>query len=155
MKPHPHLCVFCDKHLAYKIYLTVALCCIQWRQTMETVKRFWLLIFELLRINDRAVAFGRITKTTFVQVCFRPRRNSTMHLNLCHPHWQVRTMVSSSSAHSRTLDQIRNEMLSSKRTQMDSLVQPLVAQYLAMGYQSKENSQHGNIGSNGKEKEHP
>ncbi|RVE57118.1 hypothetical protein OJAV_G00213160 [Oryzias javanicus] len=30
-------------------------------------------------------------------------------------------------------------MLSSRRTQMDSLVQPLVAQYLAMGCQSKEN----------------
>ncbi|CAB1419079.1 unnamed protein product [Pleuronectes platessa] len=32
-------------------------------------------------------------------------------------------------------------MLTSRRTQMDSLVQPLVAQYLAMGCQSKENHQ--------------
>ncbi|XP_035024563.1 RAS guanyl-releasing protein 1 isoform X2 [Hippoglossus stenolepis] len=32
-------------------------------------------------------------------------------------------------------------MLPSRRTQMDSLVQPLVAQYLAMGCQSKENHQ--------------
>ncbi|XP_014066397.1 RAS guanyl-releasing protein 1 isoform X1 [Salmo salar] len=47
------------------------------------------------------------------------------------------------------------KMLSSKRTQMDSLVQPLVAQYLAMGCQSKENGQNENVGSNGKEKEHP
>ncbi|KAL0969145.1 hypothetical protein UPYG_G00223120 [Umbra pygmaea] len=46
-------------------------------------------------------------------------------------------------------------LLSSKGTQMDSLVQPLVAQYLAMGCQSKENGQHENVGSNGKEKEHP
>ncbi|CDQ68071.1 unnamed protein product [Oncorhynchus mykiss] len=38
---------------------------------------------------------------------------------------------------------------------MDSLVQPLVAQYLAMGCQSKENGQNENVGSNGKEKEHP
>jgi hypothetical protein len=37
---------------------------------------------------------------------------------------------------------------------MDSLVQPLVAQYLAMGCQSKENGQNENVGSNGKEKEH-
>ncbi|CAL8286372.1 unnamed protein product [Lota lota] len=44
----------------------------------------------------------------------------------------------------------------SKKSQMDSLVQPLVAQYLAMGCQSKENSPNGNITSNeGKEKEHP
>ncbi|XP_067098918.1 RAS guanyl-releasing protein 1-like [Osmerus mordax] len=43
-----------------------------------------------------------------------------------------------------------------RRGQMDSLVQPLVAQYLAMGYQSKENNQHGNtVGMTGKEKEHP
>uniref|UniRef100_A0A3P8ZLS8 RAS guanyl-releasing protein 1 n=1 Tax=Esox lucius TaxID=8010 RepID=A0A3P8ZLS8_ESOLU len=46
-------------------------------------------------------------------------------------------------------------LLSSKGSQMDSLVQPLVAQYLAMGCQSKENGQHENVGSNGKEKEHP
>ncbi|CAB1330872.1 unnamed protein product [Coregonus sp. 'balchen'] len=45
-------------------------------------------------------------------------------------------------------------LLSSKRTQMDSLVQPLVAQYLAMGCQSKENGQNENVGSNGKEKGH-
>ncbi|XP_070301294.1 RAS guanyl-releasing protein 1 isoform X2 [Salvelinus sp. IW2-2015] len=45
-------------------------------------------------------------------------------------------------------------LLSSKQTQMDSLVQPLVAQYLAMGCQSKENGQNENVGSNGKEKEH-
>ncbi|CAL8295268.1 unnamed protein product [Arctogadus glacialis] len=39
---------------------------------------------------------------------------------------------------------------------MDSLVQPLVAQYLAMGGQSKDNSANGNIPANeGKEKEHP
>ncbi|KAM6961297.1 RAS guanyl-releasing protein 1-like [Aplochiton taeniatus] len=43
-------------------------------------------------------------------------------------------------------------MLSSKRTQMDSLVQPLVAQYLAMGCQSKENSQNG-LEPNEKDKE--
>lgn len=33
-----------------------------------------------------------------------------------------------------------DEMLPSRRTQMDSLVQPLVAQYLAMGCQSKESA---------------
>ncbi|KAM4625108.1 RAS guanyl-releasing protein 1-like isoform 2-T2 [Polymixia lowei] len=39
---------------------------------------------------------------------------------------------------------------------MDSLVQPLVAQYLAMGCQSKENSRNGNdTATNEKEKEHP
>ncbi|XP_034530390.1 RAS guanyl-releasing protein 1-like [Notolabrus celidotus] len=36
-------------------------------------------------------------------------------------------------------------MLPSRRTQMDSLVQPLVAQYLAMGCQSKENNQNESI----------
>ncbi|XP_071781376.2 RAS guanyl-releasing protein 1-like [Centroberyx gerrardi] len=46
-------------------------------------------------------------------------------------------------------------MLPSRRTQMDSLVQPLVAQYLAMGCQSKENNQSENITSNEKEKEDP
>ncbi|KAM3871440.1 RAS guanyl-releasing protein 1-like [Diretmus argenteus] len=43
-------------------------------------------------------------------------------------------------------------MLPSRTTQMDSLVQPLVAQYLAMGCQSKENHQNENV-SNEKEKE--
>ncbi|KAJ7989115.1 hypothetical protein DPEC_G00316180, partial [Dallia pectoralis] len=47
-------------------------------------------------------------------------------------------------------------VLSSAASQMmDSLVQPLVAQYLAMGCQSKENGPHDNAGSNGKDKEHP
>nr|XP_020469569.1 RAS guanyl-releasing protein 1 isoform X1 [Monopterus albus] len=36
-------------------------------------------------------------------------------------------------------------MLPSRRTQMDSLVQPLVAQYLAMGCQSRENNQNESI----------
>ena len=38
-----------------------------------------------------------------------------------------------------------DEMLPSRRTQMDSLVQPLVAQYLAMGYQSKESGQNESL----------
>ncbi|KAF3844770.1 hypothetical protein F7725_007933 [Dissostichus mawsoni] len=44
-------------------------------------------------------------------------------------------------------------MLPSRRTQMDSLVQPLVAQYLAMGCQSKENSQNESITSDEKGKD--
>ncbi|KAF7670217.1 hypothetical protein LDENG_00043590 [Lucifuga dentata] len=46
-------------------------------------------------------------------------------------------------------------MLPSRRTQMDSLVQPLVAQYLAMGCQSKENNQNQNITSDEKGKDDP
>lgn len=38
-----------------------------------------------------------------------------------------------------------DEMLPSKRTQMDSLVQPLVAQYLAMGCQSRENNHNESV----------
>lgn len=41
--------------------------------------------------------------------------------------------------------ELSDEMLPSKRTQMDSLVQPLVAQYLAMGCQSKENNQNESV----------
>ncbi|XP_040916445.1 RAS guanyl-releasing protein 1-like isoform X1 [Toxotes jaculatrix] len=44
-------------------------------------------------------------------------------------------------------------MLPSRRTQMDSLVQPLVAQYLAMGCQSKENIQNESISSDEKGKD--
>ncbi|XP_044231714.1 RAS guanyl-releasing protein 1-like [Thunnus albacares] len=44
-------------------------------------------------------------------------------------------------------------MLPSRRTQMDSLVQPLVAQYLAMGCQSKENSQNESVATDEKGKE--
>ncbi|XP_042356155.1 RAS guanyl-releasing protein 1-like isoform X3 [Plectropomus leopardus] len=44
-------------------------------------------------------------------------------------------------------------MLPSRRTQMDSLVQPLVAQYLAMGCQSKENNQNESITSDEKGKD--
>ncbi|XP_050933917.1 RAS guanyl-releasing protein 1 isoform X1 [Lates calcarifer] len=44
-------------------------------------------------------------------------------------------------------------MLPSRRTQMDSLVQPLVAQYLAMGCQSKENSQNESVSSEEKGKD--
>ncbi|KAM3595612.1 uncharacterized protein V6R79_026265 [Siganus canaliculatus] len=44
-------------------------------------------------------------------------------------------------------------MLPSRRTQMDSLVQPLVAQYLAMGCQSKENSQSQSAASDEKGKD--
>ncbi|XP_054469389.1 RAS guanyl-releasing protein 1-like [Anoplopoma fimbria] len=44
-------------------------------------------------------------------------------------------------------------MLPSRRTQMDSLVQPLVAQYLAMGCQSKENNQSESITSDEKGKD--
>ncbi|XP_053191458.1 RAS guanyl-releasing protein 1-like [Scomber japonicus] len=44
-------------------------------------------------------------------------------------------------------------MLPSRRTQMDSLVQPLVAQYLAMGCQSKENSQNENVTTDEKRKD--
>ncbi|KAJ3613165.1 hypothetical protein NHX12_019417, partial [Muraenolepis orangiensis] len=74
-------------------------------------------------------------------------------------------MVSSPPAHGRThtsSSQASYEIMhlnSKKSSQMDSLVQPLVAQYLAMGCQSKENSPTaaGNITSSneGKEKEHP
>ncbi|GLD62488.1 RAS guanyl-releasing protein 1 [Lates japonicus] len=46
-----------------------------------------------------------------------------------------------------------DEMLPSRRTQMDSLVQPLVAQYLAMGCQSKENSQNESVSSEEKGKD--
>ncbi|KAJ0008916.1 hypothetical protein NQD34_016331 [Periophthalmus magnuspinnatus] len=42
-------------------------------------------------------------------------------------------------------------MLPGKRTQMDSLVQPLVAQYLAMGCQAKENNPNQNITTEGKD----
>ncbi|KAJ8290438.1 hypothetical protein GJAV_G00012880 [Gymnothorax javanicus] len=58
------------------------------------------------------------------------------------------------SEHSR--DRARYDMhIVRKPGGMDSLVAPLVAQYLSMGYQSKENDQCGNasIGSGGKEKE--
>ncbi|TKS86499.1 RAS guanyl-releasing protein 1 [Collichthys lucidus] len=44
-------------------------------------------------------------------------------------------------------------MLPSRRTQMDSLVQPLVAQYLAMGCQSKENNQNESVTSDEKGKD--
>ncbi|XP_077587980.1 RAS guanyl-releasing protein 1-like [Stigmatopora nigra] len=44
-------------------------------------------------------------------------------------------------------------MLPSRRTQMDSLVQPLVAQYLAMGCQSKENNKSESIASDEKAKD--
>ncbi|XP_039641882.1 RAS guanyl-releasing protein 1-like [Perca fluviatilis] len=44
-------------------------------------------------------------------------------------------------------------MLPSRRTQMDSLVQPLVAQYLAMGCQSKENNPNESITSEEKGKD--
>ncbi|XP_058471037.1 RAS guanyl-releasing protein 1-like isoform X1 [Solea solea] len=44
-------------------------------------------------------------------------------------------------------------MLPSRRTQMDSLVQPLVAQYLAMGCQSKENNQNESVPSDEKGKD--
>ncbi|XP_070698157.1 RAS guanyl-releasing protein 1-like isoform X1 [Pempheris klunzingeri] len=44
-------------------------------------------------------------------------------------------------------------MLPSRRTQMDSLVQPLVAQYLAMGCQSKENCQNESITTDEKGKD--
>ncbi|XP_059209926.1 RAS guanyl-releasing protein 1-like [Centropristis striata] len=44
-------------------------------------------------------------------------------------------------------------MLQSSRTQMDSLVQPLVAQYLAMGCQTKENCQNESITSEEKGKD--
>ncbi|XP_070835422.1 RAS guanyl-releasing protein 1-like [Chaetodon trifascialis] len=44
-------------------------------------------------------------------------------------------------------------MLPSRRTQMDSLVQPLVAQYLAMGCQSKENNQNESLPSDEKGKD--
>ncbi|XP_031134897.1 RAS guanyl-releasing protein 1-like isoform X2 [Sander lucioperca] len=43
-------------------------------------------------------------------------------------------------------------MLPSRRTQMDSLVQPLVAQYLAMGCQSKENNPNESVTSEEKGK---
>lgn len=46
-----------------------------------------------------------------------------------------------------------DEMLPSRRTQMDSLVQPLVAQYLAMGCQSKEKDQNESIASDEKGKD--
>ena len=65
-------------------------------------------------------------------------------------------MVSSPPGHGRTSSRASYEMHPRKRSQMDSLVQPLVAQYLAMGGQSKDNSANGNIPANeGKEKEHP
>ncbi|XP_061699695.1 RAS guanyl-releasing protein 1-like [Syngnathoides biaculeatus] len=44
-------------------------------------------------------------------------------------------------------------MLPSRRTQMDSLVQPLVAQYLAMGCQSKDNNKSGTIATDNKGKD--
>ncbi|XP_039994014.1 RAS guanyl-releasing protein 1-like isoform X2 [Xiphias gladius] len=44
-------------------------------------------------------------------------------------------------------------MLPSRRTQMDSLVQPLVAQYLAMGYQSKEHNRNESVSSEEKGKD--
>ncbi|XP_061751073.1 RAS guanyl-releasing protein 1-like isoform X1 [Nerophis ophidion] len=44
-------------------------------------------------------------------------------------------------------------MLPSKRTQMDSLVQPLVAQYLAMGCQSKDNDKSASIPADNKTKD--
>ncbi|XP_032355521.1 RAS guanyl-releasing protein 1 isoform X1 [Etheostoma spectabile] len=44
-------------------------------------------------------------------------------------------------------------MLPSRRTQMDSLVQPLVAQYLAMGCQSKENNPNESVTSEEKGKD--
>ncbi|KAM9777241.1 RAS guanyl-releasing protein 1-like [Neosynchiropus ocellatus] len=44
-------------------------------------------------------------------------------------------------------------MLSSRRTQMDSLVQPLVAQYLAMGCQTKENNQNESVAPDEKAKD--
>uniref|UniRef100_A0A7N6BDU8 RAS guanyl-releasing protein 1 n=1 Tax=Anabas testudineus TaxID=64144 RepID=A0A7N6BDU8_ANATE len=44
-------------------------------------------------------------------------------------------------------------MLPPRRTQMDSLVQPLVAQYLAMGCQSKESNQNESIASDEKGKD--
>ncbi|XP_024915469.1 RAS guanyl-releasing protein 1 [Cynoglossus semilaevis] len=44
-------------------------------------------------------------------------------------------------------------MLPSRRTQMDSLVQPLVAQYLAMGCQSKENIHNESASSDDKRKD--
>ncbi|XP_041809228.1 RAS guanyl-releasing protein 1-like isoform X2 [Chelmon rostratus] len=44
-------------------------------------------------------------------------------------------------------------MLPSRRTQMDSLVQPLVAQYLAMGCQAKENNQNESSPSDEKGKD--
>lgn len=47
----------------------------------------------------------------------------------------------------------RDEMLPSRRTQMDSLVQPLVAQYLAMGCQSKENIHNESASSDDKRKD--
>ncbi|XP_061898262.1 RAS guanyl-releasing protein 1-like isoform X2 [Entelurus aequoreus] len=44
-------------------------------------------------------------------------------------------------------------MLPSRRTQMDSLVQPLVAQYLAMGCQSKDNNKSASIPADDKSKD--
>ncbi|XP_056248860.1 RAS guanyl-releasing protein 1-like isoform X2 [Seriola aureovittata] len=44
-------------------------------------------------------------------------------------------------------------MLPARRTQMDSLVQPLVAQYLAMGCQSKENNQNESVSPDEKGKD--
>ncbi|KAJ8288864.1 hypothetical protein COCON_G00015230 [Conger conger] len=57
------------------------------------------------------------------------------------------------SEHSR--DRARYDKHIVRRAGMDSLVAPLVAQYLTMGYQSKENDQCGNasLGTSGKEKE--
>ncbi|XP_035238441.1 RAS guanyl-releasing protein 1-like isoform X1 [Anguilla anguilla] len=57
------------------------------------------------------------------------------------------------SEHSR--DRARYDKHTVRRAGMDSLVAPLVAQYLTMGYQSKENDQCGNasLGTSGKEKE--
>ncbi|KAG7466378.1 hypothetical protein MATL_G00164150 [Megalops atlanticus] len=57
------------------------------------------------------------------------------------------------SEHSQ--DRERYDKYTVRSAGMDSLVGPLVAQYLSMGYPSKENGQCGNasIGTSGKEKE--